>query len=689
MSTATVEGGLAFWLRYVESRGGLWEKSADRALVMVPPQLQRAFDLPEELTVTEHPEVAREDGAALLTTGHPLLTAAAEDALQAADAGLLTLAEPATQRPDDGRLLDRARDRFPVDHGRIDARGPAGRVMRQVLRVGALISYSASADDRFHERAECWVDVLSRLELAGQVSDQLQRVAAAAVGASLGAVPADLGQVPSALAEAHRLLDRAAAGRCEALAAGMVREAAEAELERTRRYYAEQLASLARRQASAAADRQAMLAARMDGIRAEERRRLAEIREKYSPRHEIRPYRLHLLRVPALRLDVDVLRGARRFSLTLDWLLPAGAFAPVRCPACGADTAQWPLVVAKTHLGCAGCLPGHAAVSLTPRSPAVPAPRPESAPSHGSVPNPGSAARPRSAEAHARAAPAGPAPRDGNGVSAAKSAATDELSHRGQAGTQAARPARFAQPALPDPRALNRSGQRLAMDLWSTATQQNMRALRRMCAPGSPAEAAIRLFGPAGPSRAVGLALGDQPESLTSVTFAPGRGELACTGGCLKTGTGSYPYLLRWQVGSRQASEILPFESMLHGFLPSARWLFGPAGARMFGGLPEPDADLDPVALRLWRRVVPAHGLPLTLRCLAAWWRIGDAGALLAAHRPSELAAAIHRMVGYRSGGAGVTHDSIGGLYQVQAARTRALTPLLQTRLHLSAQQPW
>src|SRR6266568_5325592 len=107
MSTATVEGGPAFWLSSVASRGGLWEQSADRALVMVPPALQRAFGLPEELTVTGHPDVAREDGAALLTTGHPLLTAAAEDALLAADAGLVTLAEPSAQRPDDGRLLER------------------------------------------------------------------------------------------------------------------------------------------------------------------------------------------------------------------------------------------------------------------------------------------------------------------------------------------------------------------------------------------------------------------------------------------------------------------------------------------------------------------------------------------------------------------------------------------------------
>ena len=672
MSTATVEGGLAFWLSYVESRGGLWEaQSADRALVVVPPALQRAFDLPEELTVTEHPDVAREDGAALLTTGHPLLTAAAQDALQAADVGLLTLSEPSTQRPDDGRLLDRARDSFPVDHGRIDARGPAGRVMRPVLRVGALISYSASADDRFHERTECWVDVPSRLKLAGPVSDRLQRAAAAAAGASLGAVPADLGQVPPALAEAHRLLDRVAAARCEALAAGTVREAAEAELERTRRYYADQLASLARRQASAAADRREMLASRTEGVREEERRRLAEIREKYSPRHEIRPYRLHLLRIPALRLEVDVLRGARRFPLTLDWLLPAGAFAPVRCPACGSDTAQRPLVVAKTHLGCAGCLPGHAAVSLTPGPPAVPPPRP------GPTANPGSAAVPAPRPGPATESQPAPKPRSAPKPRAAEAPA------------RLVQPARPSWSAMPDPKALNRSGQRLAMDLWSTAGQQNLRALRRLCAPDSPAGAAIRLFGLAGPARAVGLTLGDQPESLTSVTFAAGRGELACTGGYLKTGSGSYPYLLRWQVGARQASEILPFESMLHGFLPSARWMLGLAGARLFGGLPEPDAELDPVALRLWCRVVPEHGLPLSLRCLAAWWRIGDADTLLAAHPPSELAATIHRMVGYRAGEAGVTHDRTAGLYQVEAARTRALTSLLQNRLQLSAQQPW
>ncbi len=90
--------GLAFWLSYVESRGGLWESAGDAAIVMIPPQLQTRLELPEEFAVTEHPDVAREDGVALLAAGHPLLTAAAEDVLSADDAGVLTLTSPPRSR---------------------------------------------------------------------------------------------------------------------------------------------------------------------------------------------------------------------------------------------------------------------------------------------------------------------------------------------------------------------------------------------------------------------------------------------------------------------------------------------------------------------------------------------------------------------------------------------------------------
>jgi hypothetical protein len=685
----TAGGGLAFWLSYVESRGGLWERSGETALVMVPPQLQHRLDLPEELAVTDHPDVAREDGVALLGAGHPLLLAAAEDVLSADDAGVLRLAAPAAVPPGDARLLERARETFPVDHGRIDACGPAERSLRQVLRVGAMVAYTASADDRFHERAECWVDVPSRHELPEQAVERMRRLATD--GLPVDAAP-DLGAVPPALAAAHRLLDQAAADRCRVLADGSVRAAADAERARAEKYYAEALASLARRQASAAPDRRTLLAARADGIRAEEKRRLAEIDEKYTPRHEIRPYRLHLLYLPALRIPLHVLRGARRFPLVLEWLLPAAAFAPLRCPSCGANARTWPLVAAKTHLGCARCLSsGAVSPPSVPRASSVPAPAfavPARANGQRNGPALGSAA----GEAGAAAGEAGAAASSGRGRAKAAGGTVPAKrrpsgSRPAPAGSRRVSPAAGSQP--PSPQAVSKTGGKLAVEFWSVTGQGNLRALRRLCAPDSPAAAAIRLYGIQGPTTAIGVAAGDRPESLTSITSAPHAGELADTCGFLDVGRDRYNYLLRWEPYTRLVAEVLPFGSWMSARLPAARWLPAPVAARLFGGLPEPDCDLDPVAVRLWRKVLPAHGLPLALRCLAAWWRISDIPELPAGPRPSVLAAAIHRMIGYRAGEAGVTHDAIAGLHRVTAEDTRAITPALQARLQLSVQQPW
>jgi hypothetical protein len=237
--------------------------------------------------------------------------------------------------------------------------------------------------------------------------------------------------------------------------------------------------------------------------------------------------------------------------------------------------------------------------------------------------------------------------------------------------------------------AVSKAGEKLAMEFWSVTAQGNLRALRRLCAADSPAAAVIRLYGITGPAAAVGLGPGERPESLTSASAVYGEGELAGTSGYLSTGRADYTYLLRWQPQTRLVSEVLPFGSWVSARLPSARWLRSPGAARMFGGLPQPDADLDPVAVRLWRKVLATHGLPLTLRCLAAWWRIGDGPELLAGHRPSVLAAAIHRMTAYRAAEAGTTHDAIADLYKVAPAETRAITPLLQARLQLTPAQPW
>ena len=349
--------GLAFWLSYVESRGGLWESAGDAAIVMIPPPLQHRLELPEEFTVTEHPDVAREDGVALLTAGHPLLTASDEDVLAADDAGILcrVASPPRSLRMTTACWPGPVTGSPSSTAGSMPAKGR--RRLRQVLRVGVLVTYTASADEVFHERAECWLDVPSRQELPEQAVRGMRRFIAdgPAAGRRIRISPPLL---PAAVAQAHRLLRPEIFRTVAAIAGGWAQEAfAEAELARAK-VLGRSTGLAARRQASAAPDRQALLAARADSVRAEEQRRLAEIEEKYACRHEIRPYRLHLLQVPVLRLPVDVLRGTRRFPLTLDWMLPAGAFAPVSCPGCGADTARWPLAAARRCWAARAAWPG-------------------------------------------------------------------------------------------------------------------------------------------------------------------------------------------------------------------------------------------------------------------------------------------------------------------------------------------
>ena len=81
----------------------------------------------------------------------------------------------------------------------------------------------------------------------------------------------------------------------------------------------------------------------------------------------------------------------------------------------------------------------------------------------------------------------------------------------------------------------------------------------------------------------------------------------------------------------------------------------------------------------------PAHGLPLTLRCPAAWWRISD-GPELPAHQPSVLTAAIHPMAGYRAGEAGITHDA---LPRVTATESGGLTVPARGRLRPEIWDAW
>ena len=343
-----MDPGLRFWLRYVERSGGLAEPIGDGTLVMLPEPLADDFDLSTELVVTSDPDVAREDGAVLLTTGHPVLIRAADATLTHGDAGVLALAEPATPAPVADQLQEWARDQFPVDHGRIDVAGLPRRITRPMLRVGALATYVISAEESYQESMECWVDAQSRLPLSDQAASRLLRAPLAARPDPHRAI------LPSAVAaidEAHRLLDAIAVRRRDTLSE-QASDAHRQERANACAYYDDTLRSLDRRRAAAPPDRAELLAARAVSTAEERIRRLAEVDEKYQARHDIRPFRLHVVGVPGWRVPLDVRRGPRRYPIERDWLPVLGAYAEERCPHCG-ETA--PLSASKTRLGCLRC----------------------------------------------------------------------------------------------------------------------------------------------------------------------------------------------------------------------------------------------------------------------------------------------------------------------------------------------
>jgi hypothetical protein len=239
-----------------------------------------------------------------------------------------------------------------VEHGRIDVTGLPTRVTRPVLRVGALVTYTVSAEECYQERLECWVDALSGLPLGDDDVARLQRTPRAVdTGPSPASVLAAAG---AAVEHAHRILDAAADRRRSTLSA-QASDAHGQERAHARAYYDDALRSLERRRATAQPDRAELLAARAASTREERARRLLEIDEKYQARHDIRPFRLHTVLVPGWRVPVDVRRGARRYPLAFDWLPALGAYAAEGCPHCGAAA---PLSASKTRLGCVGCLPG-------------------------------------------------------------------------------------------------------------------------------------------------------------------------------------------------------------------------------------------------------------------------------------------------------------------------------------------
>ena len=624
--------GLDFWLRYVEGSGGLTEFDGDTTLVMLPPTLQTMLELPEVLQVTADPDVAREDGATLLSAGHPALSRCADEVLAVGDVAALAVPVAATPPPPAEHLQASARDQFTVEHGRVDARGAPTRSVRAILRVGALVDYTLSSDDHYQECAECWVDVQSQRQLSTHVSMKL---------AALSAVPKDGAPLLNGLSAAIRCADRVieqCAERRRSELGDDIGKARDAELDRVEAYYRDALATLERRRAQAPADRRELLDAHAESVRNERARRIEETRQKYQASQEIRPYRLHIYEMPVWRLPVDIRRGDRRFPLTLDWLIPLARFADVACPHCGADER---LVATKTRLGCANCVP-RPTVRLAPE-PTRPLAKP-------------------TAKAKQVVTPP-PTPRQ----------------HR---------PVVRADPG-PTPAKLDKLGDKLTRKAWD-AVVRNDRRLARICAPDSPAAAAIRLYGPSGAAWAVGLPPTEDLVAVAARTTTASSGVRHASSGYVDIAAGHrFPFLIRWQaVGSAgQIDEILPYDWPFES-AHLRRWVQGPGRAGVHAP-PQPRVPLGPVGESLWRSVIPIFGLPAVLRCLAALWRLPDEGVFVDLHGPAAVAAGIERVVCLRANLTTGRFAEVAAAYRVKEAAVRAADADLQKCLQLGPQRWW
>jgi hypothetical protein len=623
----------AFWLDYLDARGGLWERSGDAVLAVLPEQLAATHDLPESSLITDDPDVSREDGVLFLGAGHPEISRAAESVIGTGDVGALTI--PHRGQPlSTEDLLARIRELFAVDHGRIDATGAPIRTHRPAVRLAALVTHTVSAEDQFTEVAECLVDVPTRIDWPEEVATTL-RQAMTADDVTPGRVrPADV--ITPALAAAHQVLDAAATARGRILAAGADAER-DAELGRAREYYAAALAAIDKRRAGADPRRTALLDARAGATSAERDRRMAEIAEKYRHRHALRPYRLHLVGIPVLRLDTDVRRGDRRWPVTFDYLPLTGTLAPTRCPACDAHA---PLVATKTGLRCTTCVPPKA------EPPAPPPPPKDTRRTRPEQPKP----RP------APQAPKKPAP-----------IVPPQAKKTAPAG-----------PVLP-----RKAEERKVADFWQLAADGERRKLARLIAPDSPLAALTRLYGPAGPVFGIGVPAGETPRSFTCHNYDElVAGQRGGTAGVLKTDHDQYQYLLLWS-RDRLLEEILPYSMPWH---PGALARFGGGSVTQ---APPPHGPLDQVAALLLTHTTRRHGMTFTARALAAWWRLPDLDDLLAQFPPPVLAAAVDRAVRYWSRAAQVTYPEVAEAFRTDQAAIRKATPMLQKRLQLSDTTNW
>jgi len=212
---------------------------------------------------------------------------------------------------------------------------------------------------------------------------------------------------------------------------------------------------------------------------------------------------------------------------------------------------------------------------------------------------------------------------------------------------------------------------------------------RKQVVPGSPLGVLYRLYGAEGPACAVGIAPG-QSRRLARISMLGAsslRGPVVVSTGSVALDDGSsYPYTVRWRLQAAKAAVEEVLTSGAAGpTLPHRDRLHPMVATHLFDEVPGTPTQLDPVGAALWEQ--GRHlGLPLVVRCLAAWWRLRDPSAV--PRPPPVLAAGLATLVGRR---AGAWHpvQAVAAALGVDPTHASAAADELQQLLLLSPQQPW
>lgn len=608
--------GIDFFVRYAESRGALAERIPEGALLVLPDELRQGLGLPEEVGLTEDPEVSREDGFVLLTPGHPLLMEAAQSIFALGDVGWSRLPWPEGLPPTPKDLELKIREVLHPEHGRVDVIDAPESTFLLVLRVGALVTYRISVDEQVHELEEVWIATATGAPVPPELEGRL-RCAVTEPGTPAGIDP----PLDAGVAAAEALIRHRAGCRQEVLSrqtAARLRS----QLAVVDDYYRRVLDSIEDRRARAGADRAPLLSAQADATNAEWTRRRAEVADELRPTFEVIPLRLHVLCVPAYRTPAVVRRGVRTYPLSVLYTPITSSFLVPVCPSCG-DSAR--LVAGKAHLGCQECLgltgveedasaaaPGAAPVAdLTPP---VDVPRTAAPLALAPIVVPTPPAPVTAPTTHLAPTARHPAP------GGARARPSGRVTPKGSSGRVTAKGSRHGD-------TLARTGSRLAASFWESVLA-NERINRREVAPGSPLEALLRLYGPRGPAIVVGLRPDERPTSIGTSTDPRNADGVAITSGELKTSSGrEVPFALYWRpTPTRFVFEVESFPIVVIGQVLVRRDAYAEAlQVRLHELLrppPEPLVDLDIGASILLHHTATTLGLAFAVRCLAAWWYV-------------------------------------------------------------------